>query len=116
MLMAHSSLLQAIKEHSESIFKHANPIAGCCISMLRAACSRQFCLKKHSGNVEILSQARGPSLTGTRLQHPPYETACRRGEVQLRDMRAPRLSFWGLSRSELNELKKSFEFDIMLIK
>lgn len=89
--MAHSSLLQAITEHSESIFKHANPIPGCCVGMLHAARSLQFCLKKHSGNVEILSQARGPNLTGRRLQHPLYETACRRGEVQLRDMCASQL-------------------------
>lgn len=114
MLMAHSSLLQAITEHSESIFKHANPIPAVVSVCYVAARSLQFCLKKHSGNVEILSQARGPNLTGSGCS--TRRTRPRAGEVKYSSGICARRSFWGLSRSELNGLKKSFEFDIMLIK
>ena len=77
MLMVHSSLLQAIKEHYEKIFMRALTQFWVVVGMyMPLALSVQVCLKKHLGNLVMLSQAGGLNLTRMCLQQEDvlYET------------------------------------------
>lgn len=49
------------------LYAHSNPILSRC-SRLYVTVSLQFCLKRHPGNLEKLSKAAGPNLTGMWLQ------------------------------------------------
>lgn len=69
MLMAHRSLLRAIKEHYESIFMRTlTQFCAVVVERTFHFLSLQFCLKTHPGNLEMLSEAGGPNLTGMWLQ------------------------------------------------